>query len=212
MDKKKVIPFDSFTARYEEWFIKYKFAYWSELEAVGSLIPSGIGLEVGVGSGRFAKPLGIEYGIDPSIKMLKISKKLGLKVVKAIGENLPFKNKTFDFVLMITSICFLNDLRKTISEVKRVLKDKGFIIVGFIDKNSPIGRYYLENKEKSPFYKVANFYSTDELITTLKELNFSNFSFKQTIFKPYWELKSVDKIENGYGKGSFVVIKAQNLT
>ena len=109
MDKEKVIPFEKFTAKYEEWFTKYKFAYRSELDAVGSFIPSGTGLEVCIGSGRFAKPLGIEYGIDPSMKMLKISKKLDLKVVKAIGENIPFKNKSFDFVLMITSICFLND-------------------------------------------------------------------------------------------------------
>ncbi len=212
MDRKKVIPFEEFIIRYEEWFTKYKFAYWSELDAVGSLLPSGKGMEVGIGSGRFAKPLGIEYGIDPSLKMLKISKNLGLKVVKVVGENIPFKDKTFDFILMVTSICFLSDIRKAFSEAKRILKDKGHIVIGFIDKSSAIGKYYLENKDKSPFYKVANFYSTGEIVALLREFNFTNFSFRQTIFKPYWELKSVDKVEEGFGKGSFVVIKAQKIS
>ena len=33
----------------------------------------GLGLEIGVGTGRFAGPLGIEIGIDPSMTMLTYS-------------------------------------------------------------------------------------------------------------------------------------------
>ena len=209
MDKEKVLPFEKFTERYENWFVKNKFAYWSELEAVGSLISEGIGLEVGVGTGRFAKPLGIQYGIDPSLQMLKIAKSLGIKVVKAVGEHIPFKNKTFDYCLMVTTICFLEDPQKALKEIYRVLKENGKVLIGFIDKNSPVGKFYLENKDKSPFYKVANFFSTEEISKLLKEVGFRDFKYKQTIFKFYTDLKSVDKIKDGYGEGSFVVIKAK---
>jgi SAM-dependent methyltransferase len=209
MDKEKIFPFEKYTERYERWFIENKFAYWSELEAVGSLLPSGNGFEVGIGSGKFSKPLGIEYGIDPSLQMLKIAKKLGLKVVKAVGENIPFKDKTFDFCLMVTTICFLEDVNQTFKEILRVLKDKGSVIVGFTDKNSEVGKFYLENKDKSPFYKPANFFSVEEVISILEENKFKNFKFKQTIFKPYWQLKSIDKIKDGFGEGSFVVIKGE---
>jgi len=57
--------FDTYTEEYEEWFERHKFAYLSEIEALKKVIPAGKGLEVGVGTGRFAKPLGIDTGIDP---------------------------------------------------------------------------------------------------------------------------------------------------
>ena len=207
----KVLPFEEFRDRYERWFTENKFAYWSELEAVSSLLPSGNGLEVGVGTGRFAKPLGVEYGIDPSRKMLEIARNLGIRVVQAVGENIPFKSSIFDYCLMVTTICFLNDINKTLQEVSRVLKNNGSVIIGFINKNSELGRYYQQNKDKSPFYRVANFLSVDEVIRFLENNGFGNFSFKQTIFKPYWEMKAVDKVKDGYGEGSFVVIKATKI-
>ena len=58
--------FNDYTEEYEEWFDKNKFAYFSEIEALKKVIPKGKGLEVGVGTGRFAEPLGIDVGIDPS--------------------------------------------------------------------------------------------------------------------------------------------------
>jgi len=55
--------------------------YLSELKALKKVIlEKKKGLEIGVGTGRFASPLGIEYGIDPSEKMLEIAKKRGVKV------------------------------------------------------------------------------------------------------------------------------------
>jgi len=65
--------FNKYTQEYEEWFEKNKFAYLSEIEALKKVIPKGKGLEIGVGTGRFAKPLKIDVGIDPSENMLKIA-------------------------------------------------------------------------------------------------------------------------------------------
>ncbi len=84
--------FDTYTEEYEEWFNKNKFAYLSEIEALKKVIPAGKGLEVGVGTGRFAEPLGIDIGVDPSENMLKIAKLRGIKTFQGYGENLPFKD------------------------------------------------------------------------------------------------------------------------
>lgn len=44
---------------YDLWFEDNQAAYLSELNAVKSLLPTGKGVEIGAGGGRFAKPLGI---------------------------------------------------------------------------------------------------------------------------------------------------------
>ncbi len=55
-------PFDTYPDRYDDWFDRHPAAYQSELAVVGELWPEeGVGLEIGVGTGRFAEPLGIRY-------------------------------------------------------------------------------------------------------------------------------------------------------
>ena len=95
----KTEPFEKYTQEYDEWFIKNKNQYLSELNSIKNLIPkSKKGIEIGVGSGRFASPLGIKYGVDPSIEMTKLSRKRGIQVSMAVAEQLPFNDNTFDSV------------------------------------------------------------------------------------------------------------------
>jgi len=63
--------FDRNWEKYENWFERHKNSYSSELKALKKAKPDGFGLEVGVGSGRFAFPLGVKLGIDPSKNMLR---------------------------------------------------------------------------------------------------------------------------------------------
>jgi len=57
--------FDRYYKRYDNWYEKNKFAYLSELKTVRKVLPrKGKGLEIGVGTGRFAAALGISTGID----------------------------------------------------------------------------------------------------------------------------------------------------
>jgi len=88
----------------------------------------------------------------------------------------------------------------------RVLKKKGRIIVGIIDKNSKIGKIYQDKKVKSKFYRIARFYSTEELIKLLKKYNFKNIRTLQTLFDLPENLNKIDDIKEGYGEGSFVVV------
>ena len=206
----KTVPFDKYYQLYEKWFEDNMFAYLSELKAVKHFIPPGKkGIEIGSGSGRFALPLGIKIGIEPSFKMRELAVSRGMKVVDGTAENLPLMNETFDFALMVTTICFLDDIEKSFQEVDRILRPDGFFIIGFVDKNSSLGRLYSKKKGKSPFYSEATFYSTLEVIDWLKQTDFTGIEVIQTIFgNSPEEIDSLQEWKNGFGEGSFVVIKA----
>ena len=200
----KIEPFELYSSAYEDWFVKNENIYKLELQTLKLLIPpNSYGVEIGIGSGRFALPLGIKIGVEPSPAMSEIARGRGIEVVKGVAEDLPFKAGTFDFALLVTTICFVDDIEKTFSEVHRVLKETGCIIVGFVDENSEMGRKYLARKNKSKFYKDANFFSSEDVLNYLTKAGFKNFEIKQTILP---ENKKT-LIENGFGKGSFVVIK-----
>ena len=204
----KIAPFEDFSEEYDDWFGKHKDKYEAELRALRCFIPSdGNGLEVGVGSGKFAAPLGIKTGVEPSAKMADKARKLRIKVLPGIAEDLPVSDNSFDFVLMVTTICFVDDLKKSFQEACRVLKKDGFIVVGFIDKDSKLGEIYRANKDKSRFYKIAEFFSAEEVLACLSEAGFGNFESRQTIFPE----NNTQQIENGFGTGSFVVIKGSKV-
>ncbi|UZQ82347.1 class I SAM-dependent methyltransferase [Thermoanaerobacter sp. RKWS2] len=206
----KISAFEKHFDRYEEWFEKNEYAYQSELDAVKLLMPKfEKGLEVGIGTGKFAVPLGIKSGVEPSYQMRKIALERGLNVVDGVAENLPFEDNSFDLVLMVTTVCFVDDVLKSFKECFRVLKNSGTILIGFVDRESTIGKIYQANKEKSLFYKEATFYSTSEIVELLYEAGFKNFNFSQTIFKKLDEMKEKEPVRYGFGKGSFIVISAK---
>jgi ubiquinone/menaquinone biosynthesis C-methylase UbiE len=206
----RIGPFEKYSGKYEDWFERNEFVYKSEIQAIKELLPRGKkGIEIGVGSGRFAVPLGIRVGVDPSPKMREIAQQKGIQVFDAVAEELPFKDSQFNFVLMVTTICFVDNLNLTFKEAYRVLKAGGYLIVGFVDKDSHLGKLYQQNKKKNVFYKIATFYSVKEVVYNLNKVGFKEFNFKQTIFHSLNEVKNVEPVKDGYGEGSFVVIRAR---
>jgi len=170
-------------------------------------VPSeGIGIEIGVGSGRFAEPLNIKYGVEPSESMAELAKQRGVKVFNAIAENLPIETQSYDFATMVTTVCFLNDIPKAFAEVHRILKPEGSFIIGLIDRNSELGKKYEQQKNANKFYRNAHFHSTDEITKLLSGSCFGNFSYWQTIIHP--EENQIEQPQPGFGKGSFVIIKS----
>ena len=210
MNMPRTRPFDEQYERYEEWFEKNRFAYHSELRALQHFVPAqGHGIEIGIGSGRFAQPLGIELGVEPSKSMRKLARKRGLRVYDAVAERLPFEREQFDFVLMVTTICFLDDIRTSFREVRRVLKKGGCFIIGFVDKGSSLGQSYEKHRDTNIFYREATFYETGEVLSLLQELGFEDPKEIQTIFGELSEVKEVQEFTEGYGEGGFVVIRVE---
>ena len=76
----EVSPFDDLASDYDAWFEREgKLIFAIEVQAFHQVLPSlpKSWLEVGVGSGRFAQALGIEIGVDPSIKLLEMAGQRG---------------------------------------------------------------------------------------------------------------------------------------
>ena len=207
----KVEPFEKHTNQYEEWFRKNAFAYESELNAVRRLLPggSGTGIEIGVGSGLFSAPLGVAFGIEPSHAMAALARQRGIKVIDGVAEDLPFRDDRFDFALMVTTLCFLDDVEVSFREAFRVIKSGGYFICGFVDSESFLGKLYEQHKNENVFYRLATFFSVKEVIVHLQNAGFQDLAFTQTIFRGLDEIREIEPVENGYGKGAFVVVRAQ---
>lgn len=204
------VLFDEHVAEYEAWFDTYNHVFRSEVAAILEVFPAGeslYGLEVGVGTGRFAEALGIKEGVDPSPGMREKASKRGINVRDAQAEALPYKDMSFHVVLMVFCISYFENLHAAFKEAYRVLKDEGVLIVGFIDKNSTIGEYYESRKLESVFYRHANFYSVDKIKEELRKVRFKGLTFSQTLFHSLDEIQETESPLPGYGDGSFVIIK-----
>ncbi|MFC1658803.1 class I SAM-dependent methyltransferase [Candidatus Omnitrophota bacterium] len=199
--------FQRYYRKYDAWYDQNRFAFLSELAAIKKALPkNGKGLEIGVGTGRFAAALGITTGIDPSKNMVMIARKRGVDARVGYGEHLPFENSSFDYAAIIVTICFVCDPQRVLREAGRVLKKNGKVIIGIVDKQSFLGKFY--QKRAGIFYKQANFFSVSDIRGLLKAAGFNRFSYKQTIFQMPGEIHSVQKPANGFGRGGFVVISA----
>jgi len=202
--------------RYDRWFERNRAAYLSELSALESLMPRfQRGLEVGVGTGRFASPLGVSVGLDPSVPMIEVARRRGVAAVRGVAERLPFGDEKFDLALMVTVVFLLRDRAAAFREAWRVLLPGGSLLVGFIDRDGLLGRRYQkekgekEKKDKSGFYEEAHFLAPVEMAALLEAAGFRDLDFAQTLFCEPEDLKSVETPRTGYGQGSFVVVRGE---
>jgi SAM-dependent methyltransferase len=206
----KAEPFIHYHHRYDDWFERHRAAYLSELLAVRALLPlEGQGLEIGVGTGRFAAPLGVKFGIEAAAETLTYARVRGVSVARAVAEALPFANAVFDYALVVTTICFVDDARAMVREIARVLRAEGKVIIGLIDRESPLGQDYVAHQAENVFYREATFYSAVEVEALLKETGFSDLVWAQTLSTPLSETREIEPIRAGTGRGAFLVVSAQ---
>jgi ubiquinone/menaquinone biosynthesis C-methylase UbiE len=189
---------------YDLWFDENLEVFKSELIAIKKLLPKGNGLEIGVGTGRFASELDIKEGLEPSLEMGKLAKSRGIKITVGTAERLPFKNEKFDFVLMVTLFCFLDRPMEGLAEALRVVRPGGKIIIANIDGDSKLGKIY--KKKKSVFYRNANFTSAVDQRKIMEKAGLKSLKEVQTLFGDLAKIKIPQTPKTGFGKGGFVVI------
>lgn len=203
--------FTNYVTDYEKWYETYPEVYESEILALKEhfrQLPENIrGIEVGLGTGRFSKPLGIKEGIEPSMEMAEIAMKRGIEIMKGVGERLPYRDFHFDFVLYVT-ICHLDNVGDALKEAHRVLKNKGSVIIGFLDRDQAIAQEYMDRKRRSIFYADARFYTVERITAILQEAGFKDLVWTQTLFGNLDEIDTIQRPIPGTGEGSFVVVRA----
>jgi len=204
--------FENLPERYDAWFERHPEAYAAELRALQIVLrPFHRGLEVGVGSGRFAQPLGFAWGVDPAMALLVKAKGRGLRVILGTAEHLPFLTASMDAVLMVTTLCFVDDLARSFQEIHRVLRQDGHLYLGYVDRDSWLGQRYLQEKEGNPFYREATFVSTPEILTLLRKTGFVPEDILQTLLPSEGSPYGSPAVENGFGQGGFVALRARKV-
>jgi len=205
----RTAPFEADHLRYDSWFVRHAAVYHSELLAVRALLPwRGQGLSIGVGTGRFAGPLGVRVGIDPARAVLDYAVEKGISAVRGVAEALPFADGSFDYALSVTTICFVDDAPAMLEEAYRVLGPGGTLVIGFIDRASDLGKIYLAQQAENIFYREAIFFSAPEVERLLCNSGFVKPVWVQTLSKPLKEIREVEPLQPGYGQGGFVAVAA----
>jgi len=171
------LPFERLADRYDAWFDseRGRRIFRTEVDCTRDLLEEmpRPWLEVGVGTGRFAAALGVDEGTDPSPAVLKYAATRGLQTRLGRAEELPFSGDQFGVVLLVVTICFLENPAQAFGECRRVLRKDGYAIVGLVPKDSSWGEMYArDGSEGHPFYSAAKFYTAREVIRLAERTGF----------------------------------------
>ena len=215
-DKREKVEnmFDGIAGRYDflNHFLSFGIDYyWRNrvLKIIKKQKPESI-LDIATGTGDLAilaskaKPKSI-IGIDISQNMLnvgidKINKK-GLnsliELKQADSENLPFEDNKFDMAMVAFGVRNFQDLEKGLTEIKRVLKPKGMLIV--LEFSQP---------QNFPMKQMYGFYSKNILpiFGRIISNDASAYTYLPESVKRFPAFKDFTKIMDkvGYKKTSFI--------
>jgi ubiquinone/menaquinone biosynthesis C-methylase UbiE len=183
-------------------------------------------LDIGCGTGLLMKEMIHRghnvIGMDISRDMLTLAKKTvsdysSETTTFSLGdvEKLPYKDKSFDIVTCVGVIEYLYNENLGISEIRRVVKDDGYLIVtlpNILKLNTLLDPYYYLNRGmKFVLQKIKNNRSKNQKVIK-QENDFStndNFCNKRyfraqalKLFKKY-RFHEVDSVSLGFGPPTF---------
>ncbi|MDO9550241.1 MAG: class I SAM-dependent methyltransferase [Methanoregula sp.] len=166
--------FDRYVDDYDQWFDVNKGIYAAQVDYLRRYITNtDKGLEIGVGSGMFASRLGIRHGLDPSPRLLVMARQRGVETVQGKGENLPYRAGTFDTALMMTVICFMEDVTRSFREAYRIIRAGGTLVVAIMEKDGEVARRERNRNPAGRFLHHAKFLTADQVMAALTSAGFS---------------------------------------
>jgi len=229
--------FDKWTSRYDSWFETPRGILVKEYESdllvqMLSPCPGEKILDAGCGTGVFTQDI---MTFDPVITGIDISQSMLRKAVhkfnKINGLNesgksnfigtcadicaLPFADNHFDKVLSMTAIEFIEDAKQAITELERVTRKGGTIVLTTLNSLSPWAEKRLEAaKNGHDLFQKIFFRSPDEIRSLIPANSLApiNPIVKTAIhFQKETLLSDIIKIErkgkkNNSDKGAFLAV------
>ncbi len=151
-------------------------------------------LDVGCGDGNYTGPAaalaGFAVGLDSSRSMLAAARARLANVpdtawVAGDATRLPFRDGSFDVVLIITVLCFASHPEAALAEAFRVVRPGGRVVVGELGRWSS---WALERRIRgllgSRTWRAARFYSRAELVRLLAQAGFRHVNTDTCVFHP----------------------------
>src|SRR3989344_977592 len=127
---------------------------------------------------------GLEFDLNKIKTAKEVSKEYStiISFVKGDATNMPFKENTFDIVILSNVIEHIKGTKKLLAEIRRVLKPKGLLYIQFPPywgftgghiyfKAFPIPLHYLGN---SSAMKLANLLKFDSEIHEIEKITINN--------------------------------------
>ncbi len=192
MIRRTIRVFENTADTYNDWYYKPigSYAFQSELKGLKKLLPlTGIGVDIGAGTGIFAEQLTTDQRkiicIDPSPKMLIKANKRQLETIIAVAEKLPIVPRSIDFAYMVTVLEFLTEPLKAIKSIRDILKENSSLVILFINQESAWGeRYSKQAMVGDPIFSHARIYKLEEVCALLKSSNYDPEEFVGTLTAP----------------------------
>lgn len=157
--------FDEEAEHYDKWYETKMGAHADKVETecafrLFKVEPGMRILDVGCGTGNFSLKLAqkgaLVTGVDSSREMLEVArkkakkKKLDIIYKEMDAQKLGFSDDNFDAVLSMAALEFVSDYPEMISEMFRVCKKGGSILVGTINRDSAWGKLYQQAGSQEP--------------------------------------------------------------
>lgn len=169
--------FDEWPEAYDRWFTTPIGSLVKRYEAqlILDLLKPGQGeviLDAGCGTGIFTLDILSKgsrvIGLDVSLPMLipagKKLKGYPFQMILADMLNLPFLENSFDKVVSVTALEFIEDAKGAVKELFRVTRRGGRIVVATLNSRSPWAlRRKAQARKRPTIFEKAIFRSPDEL-------------------------------------------------
>lgn len=179
-------------AEYEAWYHTPRGQWIGETEfrLLRALLQPERGrslLDIGCGTGYFTRRFAGEcrldtVGLDPNAAWLEFARVHGAGTERyCVGqaEQLPFADRSFDYTVSVTALCFVSDAREAIGQMLRVTRKR--FAIGLLNRRSLL---YLQKGRRggSGAYRGARWYSPGELRALLSGLPVANSTVRSAIF------------------------------
>jgi len=192
LEKKSEKLFDKNAYKYNSFAKQHIVEYYlkKRINFINKLVKSSdIVLDVGCGTGTTIAGVksNKKYGVDFSSGMLKEAKQFKNIIFKKMNtKNLLFKDEFFDFVYSANVLYYVESLskglRKSLSEIYRVLKKGGRVLIIDPNKRNPYWKLFVA-KESYDTGKEKHVYDKT-VIQELRDLGFKNIRLYYRGFLP----------------------------
>ncbi len=146
---------DATAEKFEKYMKKYPDLYQNLAGVVKKYVTNAkpVIIDLGVGPGLLSVELHNKIsdariiGVDPLRKMLDLAKNNNsfdlFEAKLGSSENMPVDDDSVDIVVSRFSLTYWKDPEKSFSEIVRVLKKEGYVILEVINKDFPFWRLFL---------------------------------------------------------------------